>query len=156
MKGKWQERNNHRKDISRQPIFSLLSDAKISLRLVMSKDRYAISGKSSFFSGIPKKRVFPRNSLHITSRIDEKSIGKKKKNWGGCALVTIASTIVRTIKKQTIGTKSVLSPYRSPIGRKTVPTIRLKQLPAFYGNTAEVTSLADLSPFSLSLLIPLP
>ena len=40
--------------------------------------------------------------------------------------------------------------------RRTVPTIRLKQLPAFYGNTAEVTSLAELSSFSLSLLIPLP
>lgn len=40
--------------------------------------------------------------MHITSRIDEKSIGKKKKNWRGYALVTIAPTIVQTIQKQNI------------------------------------------------------
>lgn len=83
------------------PIFFLLSSAKLSSRLAMSKDHSAISRKSSFFSGIPKKRVFPRNSLHIASRTDGKSIGKKKKNWGDCALVTPPPAIVRTIKKQT-------------------------------------------------------
>lgn len=66
----------------------------------MSKDRSAISQKSSFFSGIPKKRVFLRNSLHIERRINVESIGKKKKNWGGCALVTPPPTIVRTINTQ--------------------------------------------------------